>query len=302
MIAPAETSSPSLEALSPEDGLRLAALSEHARSPFKLAAASSTPIHEILNWLARPDIQEHIDRINALEDNEHRAAAIQILRTIVDQTEDHIEKRRAACAILRALSRRNSYGPGPLSLRSAADRARAHESADDAPDDSSEDTPDVASNEASVNVPSPAPAPPGYTPSPPTDLSLLDKPSPDLTLTEALTKQLIALRNLDQHFFGSSALTIRNFATPDFPIQRHDRNAYITTFSTRYGSQIGGFREFQIESIEYDPTGYNATAVVALINYGNIAHYFTFHLTRARDGPAKDCWLTDDINEIKSRR
>jgi hypothetical protein len=94
-----------LAPLSPDDALRLEALFENARSPFKLARALAIPLHEVLLWIDQPPIQHHIDAIQRLEDAEHRAAAIRALRQTIDTTEDPVERRRAAVGIIRALAR-----------------------------------------------------------------------------------------------------------------------------------------------------------------------------------------------------
>jgi hypothetical protein len=92
--------------LSPADASRISLLFKGDRSIFTLADATRTSLAELLQWLALPHIQAILECLTRLEADAHRAAAITALRQTLDKSEDLVEKRRAACAILRALNSR----------------------------------------------------------------------------------------------------------------------------------------------------------------------------------------------------
>jgi hypothetical protein len=99
-----------LPQLSPQDGRQLAAIFTHKRCLFSLARETGQPLHQLLHWAMLPHIQQTIEALSRLEYDAHRAAAIEALRHTMEKTQDLVEKRRAACAILRAL---NPAAPRP---------------------------------------------------------------------------------------------------------------------------------------------------------------------------------------------
>jgi hypothetical protein len=103
--------------LSHQDGQRLAEFFAAGRSLLTLSGRCGIPLHDLIAWATLPHIHDALELLARLEDDAHRAAAIATLRHTIDHTDDLVEKRRAACAILRALrpprTARASAGAAP---------------------------------------------------------------------------------------------------------------------------------------------------------------------------------------------
>jgi hypothetical protein len=147
--------------LSPADASRIALLFKGDRSIFTVADATRKPLAELLQWLALPHIQAVIECVTRLENEAHRAAAITALRQTMEATKDLLEKRRAACAIIRAIAPQRT-GPALRAPQSYAPSSNSRMHAQASP---SQTTPAHAacaqppSREQSAAIPAPLPAP-----------------------------------------------------------------------------------------------------------------------------------------------
>jgi hypothetical protein len=90
--------------LSAEDGSRLTALFADGSCLFALARSTGTDVAELIAWLTLPRIHQAIDVLTRLQNEHHRAETIRTLREAMTASRDLVEKRRAACAILRAIA------------------------------------------------------------------------------------------------------------------------------------------------------------------------------------------------------
>jgi len=107
---PTITARTTLQALSPADESLLLDLTDAAVDPDTLAALRGLNRIDIARFLARPEVQAHIAALRSFHafrreiqtDTISRETA-QMLLDIARRTEDLVERRRAACAVLRAL-------------------------------------------------------------------------------------------------------------------------------------------------------------------------------------------------------
>jgi hypothetical protein len=89
--------------LTPTDGEFIARLFRCGRCYITVADETGAPLHELLDWAAQPHIQRAIDLLAQAQLEGHRAAAIDVLRETFRKSQDPVERRRAACAIIRAI-------------------------------------------------------------------------------------------------------------------------------------------------------------------------------------------------------
>jgi len=95
----------SLPTLSPEDQALLTSYFEANEDLHFLAKQpGSKDLLSLLQWLSRPDIAAYVHAYRTHQSHLHRNVVIQALQSVLKNTTDPIETRRAATTLLRALN------------------------------------------------------------------------------------------------------------------------------------------------------------------------------------------------------
>jgi hypothetical protein len=318
--------------LSPEDGIWLIAYFRANRCLISLAQVLEQPVEVIFNWFDQPCIQRAAANHDAGLIAAHKTAAMNILRRVLDETCDPVERRRSACALLsstrprRLIERvgapppgapvpaaapaRNTFEPPLPTAQPGAFTAAPRDSQHDAAPSHASPPPGApapcpASAHLTEPVPSPARGPSAAA------TAQLPRPSVDLSPVEVVELTRAALAVPDQPFPGAGPLTLRNFVTSRFPIDKGDHQYFRGAVEAVY-DDIFIADTFTITTqpttTTTPPTTHTthtrepetATLLLTCTCRGS-ASEIEFHLSRPRDGPHPACWLIDDIVMLEVR-